>query len=43
MAISFGPGPLGLLVVLVALTAVSGRLLGNGCDGGRHWWLDSRA
>jgi ubiquinone biosynthesis protein len=34
MAISFGPGPLGLLVALVALTAVSGRLLGIRL----RWW-----
>jgi ubiquinone biosynthesis protein len=34
MAISFGPGPLGLLVVLVVLTAVSARLLGIRL----RWW-----
>src|SRR5262245_47277816 len=35
MQISFGPGPLGLVVVLVVLTAVSARLLGVRL----RWWL----
>ena len=34
MDISLGPGPLGLLVILVLLTAVSARLLGIRL----HWW-----
>jgi ubiquinone biosynthesis protein len=34
MAISFGPGPLGLLMVIVVLTAVSARLLGIRL----RWW-----
>jgi hypothetical protein len=34
MDISLGPGPLGLLVVLVLLTAVSARLLGIRL----RWW-----
>jgi ubiquinone biosynthesis protein len=34
MRISFGPGPLGLVVVLVVLTAVSARLLGVRL----RWW-----
>src|SRR5262249_47242524 len=34
MRISFGPGPLGLVVVLVVLTAVSARLLGVRV----RWW-----
>ena len=34
MQISFGPGPLGLVVVLVAPTAVSARLLGVRL----RWW-----
>src|SRR5262249_38214452 len=35
MQISFGPGPIGLVVVLVLLTAVSARLLGVRL----RWWL----
>ncbi len=34
MAFSFGPGPLGLLVVIVLLTTVGGRLLGMRL----RWW-----
>src|SRR5262249_42234940 len=34
MQVSFGPGPLGLVVVLVVLTAVSARLLGVRL----RWW-----